>query len=427
MLRHCLFILLIFMVKKSSFMKVNSSCYSFKGEEVKDVSATFIYESLYCGIHEKKAVRYQSQLAIQMLLLLSGDVEVYPGPTDRFIPELEQISKLRGFHLLHQNVRGLLGNKDYIIDILEYIRNIQILSLSETHIKQDLDYGGIFDIPGYQFIHRPRKTGGGGGVGAYIKDGVNWKRRQDLECYEIECIFVEILPPKSKSFLILIMYRPPDTSKYLHRDFNKMFCELLLHVGEKELIITGDLNVNFLKRNDNKEIKSLLTSYGFTQLIKEPTRIDGDTQSLIDIILTNNVSNIRQTAVIPTSIGDHDMIGCVRKINYVKFPSKKIIARNYRNYDPEKLNEHLLSHNWDELYELNDVNLSWNFIKNILSNAFDMFAPKIVKQVRGKTSPWLNPNIKKLMNKRDQLLRKSRKSRNTFYRDEYKRKRNESK
>ena len=137
-------------------------------------------------------------------------------------------------------------------------------------------------------------------------------------------------------------------------------------------------------RNDNKEIKSLLTSYGFTQLIKEPTRIDGDTQSLIDIILTNNVSNIRQTAVIPTSIGDHDKISCVRKINYVKFPSKKIIARNYRNYDTEKLNEHLLSRNWDELYELNDVNLSWNFIKNILSNAFDMFAP----QKNSETSPW---------------------------------------
>ena len=86
---------------------------------------------------------------------------------------------------------------------------------------------------------------------------------------------MEILPPKS--ILVLIMYRSPDTSKYLHREFNMMFYELLLHAGEKELIITGDFNVNFLKRNDNKEIKSLLTSYGFTQLIKEPTRIDGDT------------------------------------------------------------------------------------------------------------------------------------------------------
>ena len=58
-------------------------------------------------------------------------------------------------------------------------------------------------------------------------------------------------------------------------------------------------------------------------------------------MLTNNVSNIRQTAVIPTSIGNNDTIGCVLKINYVIFRSKNIIARNYRNYDPEKLNEHL--------------------------------------------------------------------------------------
>ena len=51
-----------------------------------------------------------------------------------------------------------------------------------------------------------------------------------------------------------------------------------------------------------------------TQLIKKPTRTTKEFESLIDIIAySNNKSSIHAT-VFPMSIGDHDMIGCVRKI-----------------------------------------------------------------------------------------------------------------
>ena len=53
-------------------------------------------------------------------------------------------------------------------------------------------------------------------------------------------------------------------------------------------------------------------------MIKKPTRTTKDSKSLIDIA-TNNETSICATDVFPISIGDHDMIGCVRKTNTTKF------------------------------------------------------------------------------------------------------------
>ena len=116
-----------------------------------------------------------------------------------------------------------------------------------------------------------------------------------------------------KGILIATIYRPPDTSKYLHKDFNAVFNSMMTKAsGEsKEMIILGDMNINFLMPGDNKDLKSVFELFGLKQIIKKPTRITETTSTLIDAVLTNTPSNITDTDVIATSIGDHDMPGCV--------------------------------------------------------------------------------------------------------------------
>eukprot|EP00795_Rhopilema_esculentum_P001269 gene1268-15649_t len=62
-------------------------------------------------------------------------------------------------------------------------------------------------IAGTSTMFFKRKSGKGGGVGAYIGDGVVWDRRYDLDNNNIEAIWIEIRPKHSKSFLVGI--RPP--------------------------------------------------------------------------------------------------------------------------------------------------------------------------------------------------------------------------
>ena len=98
-------------------------------------------------------------------------------------------------------------------ELLQRIRGIDVLTLSEMHIESDDEHSAVYHIPGYScFVSRPRNAGKGGGVGAYITDGITWVRREDLEVDDIETIWIELWPCRQhcKGILIATIHRPPD-------------------------------------------------------------------------------------------------------------------------------------------------------------------------------------------------------------------------
>ena len=225
-------------------------------------------------------------------------------------------------------------------------------------------------------------------------------------------MIIEIFPTNAKSFLVGCIYRPPDGSRYLPRDFDKNFEQILIAVNSLsiETIILGDLNVNYLKQHSGKELKNMITLNGFKQLIKGPTRITAESSTLIDVILSNNESSIAKTDVAALSLSDHDIIGCVHKLNHQQFSPRTITCRNYTNYNPNSMCEELLAHDMGKIYSINDVNAAWLYLRNILHTVFNKHAPIITKRVKGRHCPWLTTEVKKQINKKDQLLRKARRS-----------------
>ena len=190
---------------------------------------------------------------------MAGDISVNPGPINspsHTLPELHDLLSKKGLSILHQNIRGLLANKDNVCRVLDDFHKIQILSLSETHLSSDDEPQAQID--GYSFISKPRKSAKGGGVGAYISSSVPYHRRLDLELDDIECLWIEVLFPKSKGFLIGFIYRPPDSSKHLPKNFNCKLESMLTNISleNKECILTEDMNCNYLVNSDHKELKS---------------------------------------------------------------------------------------------------------------------------------------------------------------------------
>ena len=129
------------------------------------------------------------------------------------------------------------------------------------------------------------------------------------------------------------------------------------------------------------------------------------------MILTNSRPPVQHTNVLPLRISDHDCVVCVRKINYTKFPHWTDTCRNYSKYNHSSLAKDIENTNWEPLYSSSDVNTCWYYLKELLSTKFDHYAPKIQKRVKGKPSPRLSFEIKTLLNTRDKILRKARKSR----------------
>ena len=76
------------------------------------------------------------------------------------------------------------------------------------------------ETPGYKFLSKPWTTDEGDGVGVYISEQIPFIRRPELEKEGVECIWLEILNPKAKGFLVGIIYKPPDSSNHLVKILN---------------------------------------------------------------------------------------------------------------------------------------------------------------------------------------------------------------
>lgn len=240
-LKFSLLIFVIFCVKKTSIAASNSVCYTFDYGDVVDCNCSLVYSTLWnYSVSKISNTRNTSKLSAILLLLLSGDIETCPGPVvesiERTNEELEILLQQRGLRIFHQNTRSLWSNFAHVSELLTSFSGLDILTLSETHIGDETC--NLYNVEGYTFESRPRKAGKGVGVAVYIRKGIVWSRRYDLEIDEIEGIWIEIFLPRSKPFLICILYRPPDVSDYLHNNFtnllNLMICLLTLVMIQKK-------------------------------------------------------------------------------------------------------------------------------------------------------------------------------------------------
>ena len=79
-----------------------------------------------------------------------------------------------------------------------------------------------------------------------------------------------------KSFLVCTIYQPPKNSKHLYENFTKNFDDMLSLAMRsfKELTLLRDMNVNYRVKDDQNKIKSVISSHGIEQLIKQPTRFN---------------------------------------------------------------------------------------------------------------------------------------------------------
>ena len=412
------FIILNLMVKEKCFVKPDGISITLNENDYGEIGENYIYSSLFSN--KSYQFKPKRRYMLFLLLLVCGDIESQPGPY-RNIPELKGLCSQKGLKICHQNIRGLQGKFDEVSQILNN-NKIEIFFLSELFLN---NINSKFIIPGYEFLRKDRKTGSGGGVGIFIRTELNYKRRRDLEEDDIESIFIEIFPKNSKSFVVGTIYRPPDSSKHLSKNFDTVLSNLLKDMDStrKEIIILGDINVDYLKTT-HQSIKDAFILNGFSQLINAPTRVTETTATLIDVIQTNCKNNISYSTVIPAGLSDHDLIGCVRKMNNVKYQPITIHCRDYKNYNVDAVNNELLNKDWNLLYQMTSPVGALSYFTSILKETLDKHATFITKQIKGKPSPWMTKELTREMNIRDQLLRKARKTNKTYDWDVYKRKRN---
>lgn len=167
-----------------------------------------------------------------------------------------------------------------------------------------------------------------------------------------------------------------------------------LSVENKEVLLLDDFNCDISAKKTTqpecKQMKCLFKSLSFSQPINYPTRIASESSTLIDLIATNNPQNIRSSDVLSSGLSDHELIYCVRKLNWMRFPYEMKIFRNYANYDQHKFCKDLRDVDWKSVVETKDspgnvngssvVNDLWTSFKGSFVSIVDKHDPLITKK-----------------------------------------------
>ena len=110
---------------------------------------------------------------------------------------------------------------------------------------------------------------------------------------DLEAICIEVMKVESKPILIASIYRSSNMSTEF---FEKI--EILmqnLDQENKEVIMFGDFNCDFFSStitNHTRKLHDLIEVFHFYQIITQPTRITQNSETLINVALTNCPENI---------------------------------------------------------------------------------------------------------------------------------------
>ena len=136
------------------------------------------------------------------LIFLSGDIELNPG-----FQTLKDIKSTRCLKIAHLNIRSLRNKTDALR--LKGI-DIDILTLSETWLSDSISDTEI-ELPGFACVRLDR-TGvkeGYGGVVIYIREGLSFRLRDDIDTGGHECLCIELIWDICKPTIICCAYRAP--------------------------------------------------------------------------------------------------------------------------------------------------------------------------------------------------------------------------
>ena len=88
-----------------------------------------------------------------------------------------------------------------------------------------------------------------------------------------------------------------------------------------------------------------------------------------------------------------------------------VLYSQFKNFDRNKFRSDILAQPWADLMGMDNPNEVWLKWKALFSEVCDLHAPLHTKYVRASKSPWLTPELKNLMYRRDRLKIKALRTR----------------
>ena len=178
---------------------------------------------------------------------------------------------------------------------------------------------------------------------------------------------------------------------------------------EKNTFITCDLNSDMTpnKMNDKgKRLASLLKNFNLKNVINEATKMTENTSTVIDFMIVNDITKVETSGVHDICIADHKLTYLKMLLQRKKSKPRIATVKNYKrlNFKAYKIDIEAapwwISTIFDYVY---DITWCWQAMyKEVKDSHINGGKAKI----RTDSLPWVNREIRKLMNQRYKLLKK---------------------
>jgi len=304
------------------------------------------------------------------------------------------------FSIMSLNIQCIMSKfselKDFILLCSSKQCSPDIICLQELWSITDAN---VLLLPGYQpLIFKCRSNTQGGGVGIYLKLGINFQLVNTSIFAEkiFESILLEISYGNNKKFVIGSVYRSNSHHTLTPKEQFIQFSEYLSSTIEfnsgnnSDLILAGDFNLDILKVqtcNDISQHVDGLFANGFIQLITKPTRCTANSATCLDNFITNCTQDLFETCIITNRISDHFPIFFFKNSQKTPISRKYIFTQDFSKNNIEKFTTLISNLNWDNVLGENDPTLA-------LDSFFDIFFPLYNSYFAPKKSKF-NQNIHK--------------------------------
>ena len=297
--------------------------------------------------------------------------------------------KLKLPSLLSTKLRSLL-NKINELQAILVSENHDVLCLTETWCDSNIPDSPI-NLPGYNLIRNDRQTNQrGGGVACVIKEGITFKRWNDLESPDVESLWITLRPPRmprSMSHIILAtIYHPPKANNWLlSRHICTSIDTILQRHPHAGIMLTGDFN--------HFKDSYLKSSFKLSQIVSKPTRGD----RILDKIYTNMVDFYNSVLVhSPIGASDHNVVICKPQPTTTRVPKYKTIEVRSSGHNEKALLVHSLKHmDWTPIYSMQTCSDQFEFFDRAISNLIDTYIPiKLRKIHTNRDKPWITAAFK---------------------------------
>ena len=268
--------------------------------------------------------------------------------------------------------------------------------ISETKLDSSFPKGQ-FHLHGFSEPYRLDRNGNGGGILAFIREGIPSKLMESQ--MRIEGFFVE-LNLKRKNWLLCCSYNPKFFQISFH--LNELGKNLdTLTSKYDNIILLGDFNTE----PTDTVLSNFCEIYSLQNLIKDKTCFKNPNKpSCIDLIITNRPNSFRNSMVIETGLSDfHKMCITVMKMYHSKQKPSIIHYRKFKDFNNDafiKDLKTLLSKSF------NEETIPSQALRDSVNATLEKHAPSKTRYTRANQAPYMNKKSCKEIMKRSRLRNK---------------------